>query len=187
MCSITSLFMICFPFLFMCTFIQVVWSVYLVVRDCSCLAWRREERRVVNAASVHMYMYSLVQWTWFQVSDITWCNWISCIQWRQRTNFTAPGCTAWDSEIDRLTWLIKLASNGSNGICAAFFAHLHAIHVQSNLHQMMSVSQFHSPKLFTYMYVPGRNTQAQHNGPGKLHHGQNCFPSAKYPLCEPSL
>ena len=35
-------------------------------------------------------MYSLVQWNWF--SDDTVCTWISCIQWRQRTNFTAPGC-----------------------------------------------------------------------------------------------
>ena len=24
----------------------------------------------------------------------------TCIQWRQRTNFTAPGCTAWPSEIE---------------------------------------------------------------------------------------
>ena len=36
-------------------------------------------------------MYSLVQWNWF--SDVTGCTWVTCIQWRQRTNFTAPGCT----------------------------------------------------------------------------------------------
>ena len=35
--------------------------------------------------------YILVQWTWF--SGVTGCTWISCIRWRQRTNFTAPGCT----------------------------------------------------------------------------------------------
>ena len=35
--------------------------------------------------------YSLVQWNWF--SDVTWCTWATCIQWRQRTNFTAPDCT----------------------------------------------------------------------------------------------
>ena len=35
--------------------------------------------------------YSLVQWNWF--SNATGCTRISCIQWRQRTNFTAPGCT----------------------------------------------------------------------------------------------
>ena len=33
--------------------------------------------------------YSLVQWNWF--SDVTGCTWVTCIQWRQRTNFTAPG------------------------------------------------------------------------------------------------
>ena len=35
-------------------------------------------------------IYSLVQWNWF--SGVTGCTWNSCIQWRQRTNFTAPGC-----------------------------------------------------------------------------------------------
>ena len=35
-------------------------------------------------------MYSLVQWNWF--SAVTRCTWVVCIQWRQRTNFTAPGC-----------------------------------------------------------------------------------------------
>ena len=44
-------------------------------------------RRGVEAK---MYMYSLVQWTWF--SDVSECSWITCIQWRQRTNFTTPGC-----------------------------------------------------------------------------------------------
>ena len=33
---------------------------------------------------------SLVQWNWF--FDVTECTWVSCIQWCQRTNFTAPGC-----------------------------------------------------------------------------------------------
>ena len=32
----------------------------------------------------------LVQWNWF--FDVTECTRVSCIQWRQRTNFTAPGC-----------------------------------------------------------------------------------------------
>ena len=35
-------------------------------------------------------MYSLVQRNW--LSDVTGCTWVTCIQWRQRTNFTAPGC-----------------------------------------------------------------------------------------------
>ena len=33
---------------------------------------------------------SLGQWNWF--SDVTGGTWISYIQWRKRTNFTAPGC-----------------------------------------------------------------------------------------------
>ena len=37
-------------------------------------------------------VYSLVQWNWFSV--VTGCTWVTCIQWRQRTNFTAPGCIA---------------------------------------------------------------------------------------------
>ena len=36
-------------------------------------------------------MYSLVQWNWS--SDVTWCMQLRCIQWPQRTNFTAPDCT----------------------------------------------------------------------------------------------
>ena len=36
------------------------------------------------------FVYSLVQWNWF--SDVTGCTWVTCIQWRQRTNFTAPSC-----------------------------------------------------------------------------------------------
>ena len=39
----------------------------------------------------HLCMYSLEQWNWF--SDVTGCTWVTCIQWRQRTSFTAPGCT----------------------------------------------------------------------------------------------
>ena len=35
-------------------------------------------------------LYSLVQWNW--LSDITGCMKFRCIQWCQRTNFTAPGC-----------------------------------------------------------------------------------------------
>ena len=34
--------------------------------------------------------YSLVQWNWF--SGVTGSTWITCIQWGQRANFTAPGC-----------------------------------------------------------------------------------------------
>ena len=36
-------------------------------------------------------LYSPVQWNWF--SGVTGCTWISCIPWRQRTNFTTPGST----------------------------------------------------------------------------------------------
>ena len=36
-------------------------------------------------------LYSLLQWNWF--SDVTGCMLLRCIQWPQRTNFTAPGCT----------------------------------------------------------------------------------------------
>ena len=32
-----------------------------------------------------------VQWSWF--SDVTGCVKLRCIQWCQRINFTAPGCT----------------------------------------------------------------------------------------------
>ena len=47
----------------------------------------------VNSSKEHFCTkYSLVQWNWF--SDVTWCTWVACIQWRLRTNFTAPGCRA---------------------------------------------------------------------------------------------
>ena len=35
-------------------------------------------------------LYSLVQWNWF--SDVTGCMKLRCIHWRQRTDYTAPGC-----------------------------------------------------------------------------------------------
>ena len=35
--------------------------------------------------------YRMVQWDWF--SEVTGCTWVTCIQWRQRTNFTAIGCS----------------------------------------------------------------------------------------------
>ena len=35
-------------------------------------------------------MYSLVQWNWF--IGVTGCTWVTSVRWRQRTNFTAPGC-----------------------------------------------------------------------------------------------
>ena len=47
-------------------------------------------------------MYSLVQWNWF--SDITECTWVTCIHWRQRTNFTAPGCMLKTEKV-KATWL----------------------------------------------------------------------------------
>ena len=50
--------------------------------------------------------------------------------------------TVWDSEIDRLTRLIKLASTG---VCAACFAHSLAIQVQSHLQQMTSVTFLMKP------------------------------------------
>ena len=37
-------------------------------------------------------MYSLVQWNWLSAAAVTGCTWVTCIQWRQRTDFTAPGC-----------------------------------------------------------------------------------------------
>ena len=40
--------------------------------------------------SLSTFMYSLVQWNWF--SDVAGCTWLTCIQWHQRTNFTAPFC-----------------------------------------------------------------------------------------------
>ena len=50
--------------------------------------------------------YSLVQWNWF--SDVTGCTWISCIQWRQRTHFTAPGCASntWHHNIVTLSHFV---------------------------------------------------------------------------------
>ena len=44
-----------------------------------------------NAAEVFLCQYSLVLNNWF--SDIIACTVVACIQWRQRTNMTAPGCT----------------------------------------------------------------------------------------------
>ena len=35
--------------------------------------------------------HSLVQWNWF--SDVTGCTWVTCIKWRQKTDFTARCCT----------------------------------------------------------------------------------------------
>ena len=32
----------------------------------------------------------MVQWNWS--SAVTGCTWVTCIPWRQRTNFTAPSC-----------------------------------------------------------------------------------------------
>ena len=46
-----------------------------------------EQRTAFNVAWT---TYSLVQWNW--LSGVTGCTWISCIQRRQRSNFTAPGC-----------------------------------------------------------------------------------------------
>ena len=35
-------------------------------------------------------LYSLVQWNCF--STVIGCTWVTCFHWRQRSNFTAPGC-----------------------------------------------------------------------------------------------
>ena len=60
--------------------------------DMSCNVWTKWMLMSKRSCVVLAYsrMYSLVQWNWF--SDVTGCTWISSIQWRQRTNFTAPGC-----------------------------------------------------------------------------------------------
>ena len=50
--------------------------------------------RNAKAPSSLSYMYGLVQWNCF--SEVTGYTWVTCIQWRQRTNgFTAPDCTSW--------------------------------------------------------------------------------------------
>ena len=46
---------------------------------------------VLGCFLLRLHSYSLVLWNWF--SDVTGCTWITCIQWGQRTDFTAPGCT----------------------------------------------------------------------------------------------
>ena len=56
---------------------RIRWKRSIVSPDFT-MVWR-EVRAGLN--------YSLVQWNWF--SGITECT---CIQWRQRTNFIAPGC-----------------------------------------------------------------------------------------------
>ena len=49
--------------------------------------------------------------------------------WMANGSRTQTDDTAWYSEIDRQTWLITLASNGSNGVWGACFAHLPVIQV----------------------------------------------------------
>ena len=44
---------------------------------------------------------------WF--SDVTGCAWATCIQWRQRTNFTAPGCMP---SYDWRHFYTQIVSNG---------------------------------------------------------------------------
>ena len=46
--------------------------------------------RVCVCVRACVCVYSSVQWKWF--SGVTGCTWMSCFQWCQRTNFTAPGC-----------------------------------------------------------------------------------------------
>ena len=54
-------------------------------------AYRQVRNRARDRFQAAEVKYSLVQWNWF--SDITGCMTFRCIQWRQRTNFTAPSCT----------------------------------------------------------------------------------------------
>ena len=42
--------------------------------------------RTSSFSRVTPLVYSLVQWNWF--SMVTGCTWVTCIQWRQRANFT---------------------------------------------------------------------------------------------------
>ena len=59
---------------------------------------------------VWLLVYSLVQWNCF--SDVTGCIKFRCIQWHQRTNFTAPGCTRmvavklWAGRFFGTSWLL---------------------------------------------------------------------------------
>ena len=48
------------------------------------------KQNIFNDQSETKKMYCLVQWNWF--SDVTGCTWVTCIKWRQRTDFTAPCC-----------------------------------------------------------------------------------------------
>ena len=53
-----------------------------------------ESKKYRPVCSIAQYVtYSLVQWNWF--SDVTGRTWGTYTQWRQRTNFTAPGCTGY--------------------------------------------------------------------------------------------
>ena len=47
--------------------------------------WKRRNCRNVTLSAI----YSRVKWNWFCV--VTESTWVTCIHWRQRTNFTAPG------------------------------------------------------------------------------------------------
>ena len=68
------------------------WATFLPA--CFCM-WHASMLRT-NLPRCHALLcfwsqYSLVQWNWF--SDVNECMKFRCIQWRQRTNFAAPGCT----------------------------------------------------------------------------------------------
>ena len=90
---IITLFQVClFSFFFL---FRLLHNLYLsrtnltYVSLCHCYDGRQYFYQRFNLYAVGD-KYSLVQWNWF--SDITGCTWVTCIQWRQRTNFTAPGC-----------------------------------------------------------------------------------------------
>ena len=61
-----------------------------------------------------------MQWNW--LSDITGHTWLTCIQWCQRTNFTAPGCI-YSGDCGGCDYQPNLAMGGGGGGLESFLSH----------------------------------------------------------------
>ena len=75
----------------------------------------KKYKQCINASAPQwgLCKHSLVQWNRF--FGVTGCAWDTCIQWRVRTNFTAPGCTSEFTQFCHLAqtfcgWPAKMAS-----------------------------------------------------------------------------
>ena len=52
--------------------------------------------------------YRMGQWNW--LSDVTGCTWATCIHWRQRVSFMAPGCMP-----NSGLWSVSIFNSGASG------------------------------------------------------------------------